>query len=53
MMDTPTASGKSPMDVIKTPDAFLEFLEKVIVKDRMHLFGKSPEYKANKLKNAA
>jgi len=53
MMDTPTATGKSPMDVIKEHDVFLEFLEKVIVKDRMHKFGNSPEHKAKKLKNAA
>jgi hypothetical protein len=41
------------MDVIKDKDVFLEFLVKVIVNDRMHLFVKSPEYKENKLKNAA
>ena len=53
MMDTPTASGKSPMDVIKDKDVFIDFLVKVIVNDRMHLFVKSPEYKSTKLKNAA
>lgn len=52
MMDTPTHSGKSPMDVIKKSEPFLKFMEGVIVSDRMHQFTKSLEYK-NNLKNAA
>lgn len=52
MMDTPTFSGKSPMDVIKKSEVFLKFMERVIVADGMHLFSKSIEYK-NQLKNAA
>jgi hypothetical protein len=52
MMDTPTYSGKSPMDVIKNSETFMKFMERVIVADGMHLFSKSIEYK-NNLKNAA
>ena len=52
MLDTPTYSGKSPMDVIKDPIVFLKFMERTIVADGMHLFSKSIEYK-NNLKNAA
>ena len=52
MMDTPTQSGKSPMDVIKNSETFMKFMERVIVADGMHLFTKSIEYK-NNLKNAA
>lgn len=52
MLDTPTYSGKSPMDVIKDPTVFLKFMERTIVADGMHLFSKSIEYK-NNLKTAA
>lgn len=52
MLDTPTQSGKSPMDVIKDSEKFLKFMERVIVADGMHLFSKSIEYKNNH-KNAA
>ena len=52
MMDTPTFSGKSPMDVIKDSEKFLKFMERVIVADGMHQFSISIEHK-NKLKNAA
>lgn len=52
MMDTPTYSGKSPMDVIKNSESFMKFMESVIVSDRMHLFSKSIEYK-NQYKTAA
>jgi len=52
MMDTPTQSGKSPMDVIKNSETFMKFMERVIVADGMHLFTKSIEYK-NNLKKAA
>ena len=53
MMDTPTQSGTSPMDVIKDSEIFLMFMERVIVNDGLHLFTKSLEYKTNKLNNAA
>jgi hypothetical protein len=52
MLDTPTQSGKSPMDVIKESERFLKFMERVIVADGMHQFSKSIEFK-NNLKNAA
>jgi hypothetical protein len=52
MMDTPTQSGKSPMDVIKDSETFMKFMERVIVADGMHQFSKSIEFK-NNLKNAA
>jgi len=52
MLDTPTYSGKSPMDVIKDQSVFMKFMERAIVSDGMHLFSKSIEYK-NQLKNAA
>jgi hypothetical protein len=52
MLDTPTQSGKSPMDVIKKSEPFLKFMERVIVADGMHQFSKSIEFK-NNLKNAA
>ena len=45
MMDTPTYSGKSPMDVIKESEPFLKFMERVIVADGMHQFSKSIEFK--------
>lgn len=52
MMDTPTQSGKSPMDVIKDSETFMKFMERVIVADGMYQFSKSIEFK-NNLKNAA
>lgn len=52
MMDTPTHSGRSPMDVIKNSESFMKFMESVIVSDRMHLFSKSIEYK-NQYQTAA
>jgi hypothetical protein len=45
MLDTPTQSGKSPMDVIKESEPFLKFMERVIVADGMHQFSKSIEFK--------
>lgn len=53
MLNTPTQSGKSPMDVIKDPISFLKFMERVIVNDGLHLFTKSLDYKSNKQKKAA
>jgi len=49
MLNTPTQTGKSPMDVIKDPKKFLKFIERIIVSDGKHLFTKSLEHK-NKLK---